>query len=345
MAHRSVTRQTLHYFARRHTHVADRPVSDRAAWTPGSLGAWRETFDDAEVAELDGAVEVARRTGKPLYALQTSDFPLPTLAARIAGWRDQLAEGRGFVVVSGVPVDRWEEDDCERFFWLLGRYLGTPGAQNPAGDLLGHVRDQGFSSQESVRAYRTNTEIKFHCDAADVVGLLCRTQAQSGGRSRIASSVSVFNALVERRPDLAPLLFEPFALDTKAEGGVRYFLVPPCRFEGGKLRTFYHADYFRSASRYSDVAALPPARVELLDLYDQIANELCLSMQLDPGDVQLLNNHTQVHAREKYIDGPDKRHLLRLWLSLKSGGGGNRRAWASLVGRFAWSRFTQPLRA
>jgi alpha-ketoglutarate-dependent taurine dioxygenase len=40
-------------------------------------------------------------------------------------------------------------------------------------------------------------------------------------------------------------------------------------------------------------------------------------MQLEPGDVQLVSNHSVVHARTAYVDDPSSpRHLLRLWLSL-----------------------------
>ena len=40
-------------------------------------------------------------------------------------------------------------------------------------------------------------------------------------------------------------------------------------------------------------------------------------MALEPGDIQLLSNHTIVHARTAYEDDPGrKRHLLRLWLTL-----------------------------
>ena len=59
----------------------------------------------------------------------------------------------------------------------------------------------------------------------------------------------------------------------------------------------------------------------LLDLFDEVANDpaLRLDMELEVGDVQLISNHTIVHARTRYEDGLDathKRHLLRLWLSL-----------------------------
>ena len=47
--------------------------------------------------------------------------------------------------------------------------------------------------------------------------------------------------------------------------------------------------------------------------------ELYFDMDLAPGDIQWLSNHTILHARTGYGDYPEperKRHLLRLWLSL-----------------------------
>ncbi len=59
----------------------------------------------------------------------------------------------------------------------------------------------------------------------------------------------------------------------------------------------------------------------LLDLYEKIATspELRLDMYFEPGDVQLVSNHTILHARTAYTDWPEpsrRRHLLRLWLTL-----------------------------
>ena len=55
-------------------------------------------------------------------------------------------------------------------------------------------------------------------------------------------------------------------------------------------------------------------------IVDAIANEPGMYIEYDfaPGDIQLLSNHTVLHARTDYEDHaePDrKRHLLRLWLS------------------------------
>jgi alpha-ketoglutarate-dependent taurine dioxygenase len=62
--------------------------------------------------------------------------------------------------------------------------------------------------------------------------------------------------------------------------------------------------------------------LELLEVYEEIALTpgIYLDMDLEPGDVQLVSNHTVLHARTQYEEWPEperKRHLLRLWLSLE----------------------------
>jgi hypothetical protein len=225
-------------------------------------------------------------------------------------------------LVRGLPVHRWTYEDTARAYWGLGLHLGRPGAQNPAGELLGHVIDmQEEGRQPYVRRYRTRGDIAYHCDLADVVGLLCLRAARSGGASRIVSSVSVYNELLRRRPDLIVRLYEPFNLDTRDEGNeLRYLPVPPCCYANGVLRTFYHSDYFRSVVRHPDVPPFTAQEQELLDLYEEIASspDLYLDMQFEPGDIQLISNHFVLHGRtayEDYEEPEQRRHLLRLWLS------------------------------
>lgn len=65
---------------------------------------------------------------------------------------------------------------------------------------------------------------------------------------------------------------------------------------------------------------LSPAQIEALNLLDELANDskLNLMMELQPGDIQLVHNHTILHDRTAFEDYPEperKRHLLRLWLA------------------------------
>ncbi len=325
----SYAEQAGHYFRRPHEAPAERAVDSPAAWRGPELAArrdWRHELGAAEVAEIERALEAARATGRPAGELGAADFPLPGLAREIARWRRELADGRGFQLVSGVPVAGWSRADAELFFWCLGLQLGRPGAQNPQGDLLGHVTDTGEDASDPfVRLYRTSAQIAYHCDAADVVGLLCLQRARAGGASRIVSSVSVHNELLRRRPDLVPRLYQPFRLDLRNEdrsGALRHIPIAPCRFAGGRLRTFYHSDYFRSALRHDDVPRFSAEEQELFDLYEEIASspDFYFDMDLEPGDIQWLSNHVILHARTAYQDHPEpgrRRQLLRLWLSIE----------------------------
>jgi hypothetical protein len=323
-AYKTVTAQALHFLLRPHTSIPESPVTSPAAWRGDDLGRserWIDRLDGSDVAEIGTALAHARMSGKPLGQLTADDFPLPSLRARLESWRAAVAEGLGVQVVKGVPVERWSIADCERFFWCVGQHLGTAGAQNRDGELLGHVRDQGASYDDtSVRGYKTAARLDYHCDAADAVGLLCLRTAREGGTSRFVSSVTVWNELHSRRPDLAARLFEPIAFDTRGDGGLDFFTVPPCRFSDGLLRTFYHADYFRTAERQPGAPRLSELDREMLDTYDDIAKTpgVYVEMDFEPGDIQLLSNHTVLHARSDYVDFEEedrKRHLLRLWLS------------------------------
>ncbi|MEZ4369779.1 MAG: TauD/TfdA family dioxygenase [Polyangiaceae bacterium] len=323
-AYNSVTLQTLHYLIRPHTELPTGPVSGPAAWRGDELAVredWLDQLNDDDVAELEAALAFAKGTRKPLAELSLRDFPLPGLQTKLRHWRRAVHEGSGVQVVRGLPVDRWSQADAELVFWALGQHLGTPGAQNQREELLGHVKDQGVSyDAPDVRGYQTSAALNYHCDAADAVGLLCLKTAKCGGQSRFVSSVSVWNRLWEEHPGYALRLFETFHFDTRGDGGLDFFPIEPCRYSNGKLRTFYHGDYFRTAEQHPGAPPLSLKDRELLDAYDAIANEPGMYLEYDfaPGDIQLLSNHTVLHARTDYEDHPEadnKRHLLRLWLS------------------------------
>jgi len=327
-AYFSFVEQVLHYFDRPHSEALTQPLDCPAAWRGTDMPPLADMAYDLsadEVKEILSAVTYASRIGKPTKDLLASDFPLPLLAPPIRKWREALRDGAGFQVIRGVPVEQWTPEQAELFFWCFGLHLGQPGEQNPQGHLLGHVTDTGASREDPmVRLYKTAANIDYHCDAADVVGLLCLNKAKAGGHSRIVSSVTVFNELLVSRPELAARLFEPVLLDVRdkeVDAAGSSLPVQPCCYAKGKLRTFYHADYFHSVVRHTDVPPLTALEEELFDTYEAIASEAgtYLDMDLQPGDIQLLSNHTVLHARTEYEDFDDparRRHLLRLWLSL-----------------------------
>jgi hypothetical protein len=196
--------------------------------------------------------------------------------------------------------------------------------QNAAGHLLGHVRDEGIPRRDpSVRLYQTTERQDFHTDGADIVGLLCLHQALSGGQSRIASAPAVYNRILERRPDLLDVLYEPMFWDRNGEespGDDPFFALPVLNEVGGSPRMFFIGWYIRDAQRHPEVPRLTAAQLEAIELIERTANdpELYLPMDFEPGDVQLISNAKILHCREAYEDHPEpasRRHLLRLWLA------------------------------
>ena len=210
-------------------------------------------------------------------------------------------------------------------FCGIGSHLGSARSQNAAGHLLGHVRDIGADvNNPNTRIYQTTARQSFHTDSCDVVGLLCLKEAKEGGDSMLASSVTAYNEIAKRRPDLVPALFEPVATDRRGEvpeGQDPFFMIPVFTWHEGYLTCLYQRNYINSAQRFDQAPKLTPQQKQTLDLLDEIVNDpaIHLEMRLRPGDMQFVYNHSLLHDRTGFVDWPDpeeRRHLLRLWLAL-----------------------------
>jgi hypothetical protein len=237
---------------------------------------------------------------------------------------DATLNGRGFALLRGLPVERWSRLEAVIAFFGIGTHLGAARPQNAKGHALGHVKDLGLSSRDpNTRIYQTRERQTYHTDSCDVVALLCLRPAKSGGLSSLVSSVTIFNEMRRRRPDLAEVLFEPIETDRRGEmdtGQKPFFNIPVFNWREGLLSTIYQRQYIESARRFPEVPPLTPQQVEALDLFDTLANDPALHLQMEflPGDVQLVHNHTLLHDRTAFEDWPEpehKRHLLRLWLA------------------------------
>ncbi|GAA3484966.1 TauD/TfdA family dioxygenase [Streptomyces yanii] len=311
--------------------VLRRSYTGPAAWQGPDLAGsdeWVLRLAPAQIDELEAALRAVRERGVPLLKVSAGDFPLPTLAGELERIADVLENGRGFVLVKRIPVERYSQARASTIFWGLCQHLGVPVSQNAAGHMLGHVRDTGHSiAAPATRGYQTREMLPFHTDGSDVLGLLYLRAARSGGRISVVSSAAVYNALLARRPDLVEGLYRTHFLDRREEhapGERPYYAVPLASWSGGKLSMRYNRCYLESAQRFPDVSRLERADMDLFDLIDELAvsPELRLDVDFEVGDLLLLNNHAVLHSRTEYedFDEPEqKRHVLRLWLTLQQG--------------------------
>lgn len=72
-------------------------------------------------------------------------------------------EGKGFILLKGIPVEAWGLQKCATAYMGLGTYLGYFVSQNSRGHVLGHVKDVGDDPTQidRVRIYRTNARYVF----------------------------------------------------------------------------------------------------------------------------------------------------------------------------------------
>jgi hypothetical protein len=287
---------------------------------------WRLGLTDVHRAEVLSALAATQAARLGLEEVSREAFTLPTLGPLLRRLAGDVTDGRGFALVQGIPVDGLTEPQHALVAVGIAGHVGDLVPQGPTSTPIVHVRDEGADPANSTtRSYQHSRRLGLHADPTDVVGLLCLRPARSGGLSTIVSSVAVHNALVAARPELARLLYEPWWFDRRTGDGPDSFYQQPVYTvdADGRLHTRFGPDYMLSAQRGDHVPPLSAEQVEALRWLDDLSHDprFALTMDLRPGDLQLLNNRVILHGRTAYEDHPEpgrRRHLIRLWLDRRS---------------------------
>jgi hypothetical protein len=300
------------------------PINDPAGWRREDLegnARWIYRVNDREIAEVLMAVAKIEERGLAIKDITKDVFSLPLLGPQLGSIRDELMEGRGFAIIRGLPIKDRSREQIAIAFWGIGTWIGEARSQNGKGHLLGHVKDIG-EDYAKARGYMTRQEMHFHTDRADILTLCCLHPAKSGGQHRICSSVTVYNEILKRHPDLAKELTWRFYRERKGE-------MPPGETEPWVREPIFSVQdgYFAArgpsapvlkAQTIPGVPKFTPAQKEAIDTFMDMAKELAIDIDLEVGDISFLMNHVILHARTDYEDHPEperKRHLLRLWLA------------------------------
>ncbi|VVD90630.1 TauD/TfdA family dioxygenase [Pandoraea fibrosis] len=310
-----------------------------SAWRGAEMAnndRWVKTFPAIVLQQIDAALEMTREVD--WRDINRENFPLPDATAFFDDVREELENGSGMAKIRGLDVSRYNAEELRRIWYALGAHLGTPMFQNYRGEVMREIKDEGMgvgaklygatvdSSGKPFLSSGARTlspgQLRFHTDRCDVVGLLCVRQASEGGVSKLASSVTVYNEILKRRPDLHALLCQPIPRSRFGEeaGGehIAYDL-PIFGVRDGKLTSHFSLTYIENAQMLPGVRKLSEAEHEAIRMLMAVAEEECFEMRFAPGDIQLLNNHIVYHGRTAFKDdvqtGQD-RMLMRLWLSM-----------------------------
>ncbi len=300
-----------------HQNLTDLPnaITGPSAWLGKEMisnpDAWLYQLTAADIADLENAAQHFLSLNCDIGEITKETFPLNTFLSHIDELSEKLLNGVGVEVLRGLPIANYTQEFTATIFCGIGSHLGSARSQNSQGHILGHVRDIGADANDpNSRIYQTCERQTYHTDSADVVGLICIREAKEGGRSLLVSAESIYNRMKAERPDLLEKLFDPIATDRRGEipeGAKPFMEIPVLSWHQGYLTVFYQRQYIDSAQRFDGAMRLTAEHIEALDMFDALANdpELCFGMQLEPGDMQFVYNHSQLHDRTGFLDWPD----------------------------------------
>jgi alpha-ketoglutarate-dependent taurine dioxygenase len=290
-------------------------------------------LSEAQLRAIDGLLRALKFDGTKLKDITKARFSHPGLDSGLAEIYREMRMGRGAVVLKGIPVDKYELTEIEMAYVGLGCHFGIPVSQNLNGDIIGHVTDKktgtyGKKTEQGdvlLRGYQSSSELELHSDSADIVFLLCIRGAKSGGLSSIADALKVYEILESEFPKDLSLLMKGWPAHRRneqapGEAKVTPYDVPTFGWKDGLLSCRKNSiAAHETALEALGRGPLDPESVAALQRFEAVAAraDVRSDMQLEPGDILILNNFEFLHARTEYEDWEDplkKRLLLRLWL-------------------------------
>lgn len=298
-----------------------------AAWRVADLTTdeqWIFRLDERIRNDLARAVKNAYHPDRPLFDYSRDDIELGNAWSTLRAAFREAQHGRGLALVQGLPRAELSEPEFELLNWAIGLHAGVARPQGRASQYISAVRDVGTDYRgASGRGYSSNARLDFHVDGADLATLACYNKAKSGGQSMITSGVSALRQLIAERPDLAEVACRDFYFSRQNEEASDegpFYAQPLFDFVDGAVFCKWNRNRVQSAQRRDDVPQLSDEQRETMDVLDEILRrpDLMFTMYIEPGDLQIMNNHVLLHSRTDYVDFGEparKRLLCRLWLA------------------------------
>jgi hypothetical protein len=302
-------------------------ITSAAAWRGDVLSqtdSWIYVLNDRQIAELETLGAYFVEVDPDLRFVQKEDYPLVACAEAVKEWGRDVDSGRGFVLVRGLRTHLYSDALSAAIYYILGLYMGDPIRQNEKGDLIDSIyaTSDKMMDDPTAKSSKVRDSLAYHSDSSDVVSLMCLRPAKQGGASCLVSGAEIYNEILRRRPDLAPLLFERYHWDWRRQdqyAPADTYTSPIVDLTNGVFSMYAGSLYILTAQEYPGVPQLRPEQIEVVKLFDEIAYEPGMAIEMDfrPGDIQWLSNYAALHSRTLFQDYPEpqrKRHLLRLWL-------------------------------
>ncbi len=157
-----------------------------------------------------------------------------------------------------------------------------------------------------------------------MIAFFCVRNALEGGDNQIVSSMNLYNAIADQRPDLLKALTQSYLYQrhnvdlNHPEPYIQQpiFSIHEGHFAANMLRVLIERAYAAD-----DTPAMTEVQREALDFVEKLAESPSrhVTFRQSRGDLVFLNNFVTFHRRTAFTDHHDpslRRHLLRVWISM-----------------------------
>jgi alpha-ketoglutarate-dependent taurine dioxygenase len=288
-----------------------------AAWKSNELlnsQYWNYQLTPKELAEIEAAIHNLKTSSNKKINFHQLEKTLLSVS-------EELENGRGAVILKGIPVNKYSEEKLAEVYLTLCKKMGIPIRQSSSDfdstsrektQFVTYIRAEADSSQDGKQS---NDAYKLHTDRYDVLSLLCVRQARVGGENRLASAITIYNEMLQSHPEIAEELFQ--GMPWLFEGEKGWISYPIWYIHNGKFTTQLSSTYPRLSQLVPGAPRLTEKHKQGLDLLQAIGSQVGVTLRLDPGDWLMVNNHVVYHARSswKIESGEYDRLLLRVCFS------------------------------
>ena len=235
----------------------------------------------------------------------------------------------GLVLIKGLPIEDWTVNESRIVLWALGSLLGTPITQKPYEFIVDVLAINHQPNKEKIGGQPNTSEyLSFHCDASDILALLCVTPADRGGESKIVSSHSIYNQILTEHCESLPSLFQGFHYGKRGEerNGLPVVSkrIPVFSWHRNNLSCRFIKTFITEGAKMACIK-FTEHEDKALNVFESSANDenLSIDIRLKQGDVLFLNNYMVLHGRTGFHDNPSSssRHLMKLWIKSEGRGG------------------------
>jgi hypothetical protein len=301
--------------------IYNKKITHPAAWTAREIGG-REGLTHRITPEHAAAIWqlVEKTRHKPWDATTREDFDSPLVNNLALALKDELMNGHGCVVLSGLDITGRSLDDFGRAYWGMGTHLGQGVAQSYRGDKIGKVQFE--KENPTGRGYLMDVELRSHTDFHEILSLASYSKSAEGGASGLVSSLAIHNVMLEECPHHLKALYEGYYLGSNGGPAIMFNEKTPVFSNvDGTISCFNQGLFYMFAAKARG-EEIPANFTAALKALNEIATRpgLRAEFMLEPGEIVFFHNFTVMHSRTAFHDfETQKRLLLRLWLNVPNG--------------------------